>query len=188
MHKSSIATKLCPEIKIDVSEYLSDPLMVATGSSWRRILHQSGSPAAVPTNAKMDNHPDLEAEHKLLQLMASSPELFESTAMLLGVIERLLENKPVKCLDEKIEFARCAIEKAQKPGANQVSVPVVQVDREALIERYGIDSAWREAWTKLANHPTKRREKYPLQSQQEYIERRANLANERIRKYIHHLR
>ncbi|EGR2217277.1 hypothetical protein NI385_27725 (plasmid) [Vibrio parahaemolyticus] len=104
----------CPTLKLDVQEYLDDPLFLATGSSWRRILHQSGKGAVVPCNHHMDNHVDLDADHKLLQLMSASPELFESTAMLLKVVERLIQNKPVKCLDETISFAQKAIEKAQE--------------------------------------------------------------------------
>ncbi len=46
--------------------------------------------------------------------MAASPELFESTAMLLDVVEKLVQGKPVKCLDERVAFAQNAILKAQK--------------------------------------------------------------------------
>ena len=175
---------MCPERTLDVQEYLNDPLMVATGSSWRRILHESGKPAAVPCNSGLDSHPDLEANSELLQLMASAPELFESTAMLLNVVQRLLENKPIKCLDETIEFARNAVIKAQKPALNQVARTLPNPDREAAVARYLKDAAWRDAWGALANHPTKRKEKYPLQTQQEYIEMRAERANQRIARLL----
>lgn len=48
---------------------------------------------------------------------------------------------------------------------------------EKLQSRYEIDSKWREAWCALANKFERNR----LQSRQEAIERKATLANNRIR-------
>jgi len=52
-------------------------------------------------------------------------------------------------------------------------------------QRYEIDFSWRKAWNDLANNIKRRRSKYPLQKQQEYIEYRARLANSRIAKLMH---
>ncbi|EGR2232158.1 TPA: hypothetical protein ACPVZG_005298 [Vibrio parahaemolyticus] len=60
----------------------------------------------------------------------------------------------------------------------------MEINREDAVARYEKDFAWRAAWGRLANHPTIRKEKYPLQVQQEYIEHRAELANRRIAKLI----
>ena len=46
--------------------------------------------------------------------------------------------------------------------------------------RYDKDAKWRAAWNALANDVERRRKRYPLQIQQEYIEHRAVLANRRI--------
>jgi hypothetical protein len=48
-----------------------------------------------------------------------------------------------------------------------------------LFARFERDCKWRDAWGKLANHDV-RRTRYRLQNQQEYIERRANIANLRV--------
>ncbi|CAH7400974.1 hypothetical protein VCHA53O466_50141 [Vibrio chagasii] len=58
------------------------------------------------------------------------------------------------------------------------------MSNDELITRYEMDSKWRDAWSALANHPTLRKKKYRLQTQQEYIEHRANLANMRIKKLL----
>ena len=52
-----------------------------------------------------------------------------------------------------------------------------------LNARYDRAAKWRKAWNTLANSPI-RRVKYRLQTQQEYIERRAQLANLRIGKLM----
>ena len=47
-----------------------------------------------------------------------------------------------------------------------------------LLDRYVIDSKWREAWITLATRHK------GLQSKQDYLDFRANLANERIAKLM----
>lgn len=64
---------------------------------------------------------------------------------------------------------------AEKPNAKQ---------REIAVERYKKDYAWRKAWNSLMNNHELMKKRYPLQSQMEYIERRAELANQRIAKLI----
>ncbi len=49
--------------------------------------------------------------------------------------------------------------------------------------RYEKDYAWRQAWAALANSD-RRKGRWQLQSQQEYIEHRAHLANRRIAKLM----
>lgn len=52
-----------------------------------------------------------------------------------------------------------------------------------LHHRYELDFKWRCAWNTLA-HITELGKKVRLQSKQEYIERRAQIANERIAKLM----
>ena len=58
-----------------VEQFLVDPLMVATGCSWRRILQRSGKPVMVPTNAGGTGYPTLDVADDMAQLMAASPQL-----------------------------------------------------------------------------------------------------------------
>ncbi|MFW0778443.1 MAG: hypothetical protein ACN2B6_12080 [Rickettsiales bacterium] len=58
---------------------------------------------------------------------------------------------------------------------------------DELLARYDLDCKWREAWNLLANSDI-RRTKYPLQTQQEYIERRAGMANKRVANIIQKVR
>ena len=58
------------------------------------------------------------------------------------------------------------------------------MDKQQFLKRYDIDFKWRDAWGRLSNNIELRRKKYPLEIQLEYIEHRAALANERIRKLI----
>tara|TARA_B100002049_G_C16085590_1_gene379366 strand:+ start:3754 stop:4098 length:345 start_codon:yes stop_codon:yes gene_type:complete len=100
--------------KLDVSAALSDPWMVATGCSWRRILTQSGRSVCVPDNHHQDNHPDLLADHGVLQLMATSPQLYESTVLLIETLERVLAGRSVKNVDEVLSFAEKSLAGAAK--------------------------------------------------------------------------
>jgi hypothetical protein len=90
--------------KFDTTDYINSPLFVATGSSWRRILHECGSPAVQPTNAS-DGQPDLIADMSLLGLMAKSPQLLESNIELLDLVKKLLSGKVAKCADETVNRA-----------------------------------------------------------------------------------
>lgn len=53
-----------------------------------------------------------------------------------------------------------------------------------IMEQYEKDFAWRAAWNELANSD-RRKGRWNLQTQQEYIEHRAELANNRIAKLMH---
>lgn len=99
--------------RLDVSHYLSDPLMVATGCSWRRILTNSGKSVCVPMNSLNDNHPDLLADMEDLHLFSASPELYEANVMLLEALEKALGGKTIKGCDEIMEFAELALAKAE---------------------------------------------------------------------------
>jgi len=55
---------------------------------------------------------------------------------------------------------------------------------DMMKERYDKDAAWRSAWNALANSD-RRIGRWQLQTQQEYIEHRAQLANLRIAKLMH---
>jgi len=55
---------------------------------------------------------------------------------------------------------------------------------QLMMERYDKDAAWRSAWNALANSD-RRKGRWNLQTQQEYIEHRAVLANNRIAKLMH---
>lgn len=52
------------------------------------------------------------------------------------------------------------------------------------LTRYIKDVAWRDAWNALMNNSDIMRKKYALQTQLEYIERRAEKANKRAGKAI----
>lgn len=58
------------------------------------------------------------------------------------------------------------------------------MNKQDLLLRYEIDSRWRDAWNSLMNNSELMRKKYPLQTQLEKIERRAEIANQRIGKLI----
>ncbi|MDG3027493.1 hypothetical protein P7410_28185 [Vibrio parahaemolyticus] len=58
------------------------------------------------------------------------------------------------------------------------------MNKQELLLRYEIDSKWRDAWNSLMNNSALMRKKYPLQTQLEKIERRAEIANKRIGKLI----
>lgn len=49
-----------------------------------------------------------------------------------------------------------------------------------LTARYAIDCRWRESWINLSNNLELKRKKYPLQAQDDHIQRKASQANERI--------
>lgn len=100
--------------KLDISAALSDPWYVATGCSWRRILTESGRIVCEPTNHYQDAHPDLMADHGALQLMATSPKLYESTVWLKDTLENVLAGKSVKNIDDVLSFAEAAITEAAK--------------------------------------------------------------------------
>ncbi len=61
---------------------------------------------------------------------------------------------------------------------------VTRTERQSLVARYEADFKWRAAWNSLMNNSEKMRSKYPLQTQLEYIERRAERANQRIANLI----
>ncbi len=99
--------------QLDVSLLLNDPIMVATSCSYRRFLTRSGKPVCEPCTHPVDNHPDLMATDEVLQLMAASPELYESTRMLMDAVNALSSGKPIRNLDEIMLFAKAATEKAE---------------------------------------------------------------------------
>jgi len=55
---------------------------------------------------------------------------------------------------------------------------------QMMMERIDKDIAWRTAWNALANSD-RRKGRWTLQTQQEYIEHRAVLANQRVAKLMH---
>ena len=99
--------------RLDVTHHLVDPLMVATGCSWRRIIGESGRSVCVPTNHPTDNHPDLNGSHEDLVLLSAAPELYESNVMLLDALQRVLSGTPISNIDEIIEFSEKALKKAE---------------------------------------------------------------------------
>ncbi len=99
--------------EIDVSHHLADPLMVATGSSWRRIIGESGRSVCVPTNHPVDKHPDLEGSHEDLTLLSAAPELYESNLLLLDALQRVLNGEKISNIIEVIGFAEKALSKAE---------------------------------------------------------------------------
>lgn len=60
----------------------------------------------------------------------------------------------------------------------------VSMNKQELLLRCEIDSKWRDAWNSLMNNSELMRKKYPLQTQLEKIELRAEIANKRIGKLI----
>jgi hypothetical protein len=99
--------------QLDVSLLLNDPIMVATSCSFRRFKTQSGVSVCEPCTHPTDNYPDLMATDEVLQLMAASPELYESTRMLMDAVNALSSGKPIRNLDEIMLFAKAATEKAE---------------------------------------------------------------------------
>lgn len=60
----------------------------------------------------------------------------------------------------------------------------MNIIKNMMMERYEKDFAWRAAWLALACSD-RRIGRWNLQTQQEYIEHRAQLANNRIAKLMH---
>lgn len=100
--------------KIDIKLHLIDPLIVATGCSWRRILGHSGRNVCVPTNNKNDNHPDLDASYEDLALLSAAPELYESNILLLNALNSVLSGKKVDNINDLRLIAEKALLKAEK--------------------------------------------------------------------------
>lgn len=73
-----------------VEQFLVDPLMVATGCSWRRILQRSGKPVMVPTNAGGTGYPTLDIADDMAQLMAASPQLMVAVKLQVDAFKRAL--------------------------------------------------------------------------------------------------
>lgn len=63
-------------------------------------------------------------------------------------------------------------------------VHMTEQEKQEWLARYEKDDKWRSAWNALMNNKELMRKKYPLQTQLEYIERRAEIANQRIAKLI----
>ena len=57
---------------------------------------------------------------------------------------------------------------------------ITTVEAAEFRSRYNLDDFWRTGWNRFANKPERNR----LQTKQEYIERRANMANRRIGKLM----
>jgi hypothetical protein len=100
--------------KIDIKLHLIDPLIVATGCSWRRIIGISGRNVCVPTNNPNDNHPDLDASYEDLALLSAAPELYESNILLLNALNSVLNGDNVDNIDELKLIAEKALSKAEK--------------------------------------------------------------------------
>lgn len=102
------------EIKrLDLEKELKDPWYLATGSSWRRFLTESGKTVCEPCNHPVDSHPDLSGDTRHLTLMSASPELYESNLMLLDAVQRLASGAKVSNLDEIMLFAEKSLKKAE---------------------------------------------------------------------------
>ncbi|MCY9861391.1 hypothetical protein OTK49_02520 [Vibrio coralliirubri] len=72
--------------KFSLDKCLRSPLFLATGSSWRRILHQDGTPAAMPVVYR-DGQPSIDGDIHLLQVMAAAPEMHSAIEDILEVID-----------------------------------------------------------------------------------------------------
>lgn len=59
--------------------------------------------------------------------------------------------------------------------------PALESAIVAIKERYELDFRWRETWIRLSTHRGRARARLRTQRQQEAIERKARLANNRIR-------
>jgi len=99
----------------NIENLLADPIIVATGCSWRRLLQSSGKAFCVPTNSTTDGHPDLDCSSEDLALLSASPELYESVIMLTEAVNSLLSNKRISNLDEIMIFSELALKKAETP-------------------------------------------------------------------------
>lgn len=99
--------------EFNTEKFLINPLMIATGCSWVRILHSSGEPVFVPTNHPELNYPTIDAQFDILSLFSASGSLFVSTLLLLDRFKASLDPKlTISDSDYVLNFAKQCLRKA----------------------------------------------------------------------------
>lgn len=129
--------------EFDTQKFLTDPLMVATGCSWRRIIHSSGKPSFMPTNDAELGFPTIEAEEETLSIFAASPTLFVSTLLLLDRLQAAFDPKlSVDDGEEILNYAKHVLNSAidsnySKPSIDEIKLlndsPFVKPNNQAVL-------------------------------------------------------